>query len=224
MLDMKNLDGRTLGSVEEYVGWLRQHVKDRRYSDVVLAGHSFGGAVALTYALRYPGDLRGIVIIGSGARLKVHHAYITTLERAVKGDLRKWHQLLEGIHRLTPGDYKGEVIEKQKAIGPAVMLSDFLCCNKFDLMDRVQEITVPALVIGGELDIMTPVKYAHYLNAKLADSRMAIIPQATHFVFAEKPKKVNRAIEEFVNSISTLTKSDDNTGKLQQARGEITGQ
>ena len=219
-----HLDDRTLDSVEEYADWLRQYIAGNGYADVVLAGHSFGGAIALMYALRYPGDLRGVVIIGSGARLKVHHAYITTLERAVKGDLRKWHQLLEEIHRSTPEDYKREVIEKQKAIGPAVMLSDFLCCNKFDLMDRVQEITVPALVICGELDIMTPVKYAHYLGAKLADSRVVIIPQATHFLFAEKPEEVNRAIEDFLNSVSAPRSPGEDKVKLQQARDEITGQ
>lgn len=214
-----HLEGRTLASVEEYVDWLKRYVAEKGYADVVLAGHSFGGAIALMYALKHPRDLKGIVIIGSGARLKVHHAYITTLERAVKGDLRKWHQLLEEIHRLTPEDYKSEVIERQKAIGPAVMLSDFLCCNRFDVMAQVQEIAVPALVICGELDIMTPVKYAHYLGDKLADSRMVVIPRATHFVFAEKPEEVNRAIEDFVNSVSTLTNSDQDTVKLQQAHG-----
>jgi len=198
-----HLQGRILNTVEEYVDWLREHIRGNGYRDVVLAGHSFGGAIALTYALRHPQELRAIIIIGSGARLKVHHAYLTTLERAVKGDLRKWHQLLAEIHRLAPEDYRSEVTEKQKAIGPAIMLSDFLCCNELDLMDRLQEIIVPALVICGELDIMTPVKYAHYLGAKLANSQVVIIPGATHFVFAEKPKAVNEAIADFLKTISS---------------------
>ncbi len=197
-----HLQGRILNSVEEYADWLREYIRGNGDGDVVLAGHSFGGAIALTYALRHPQELKAIIIIGSGARLKVHHAYLTTLERAVKGDLRKWHQLLAEIHRLAPEDYRSEVIEKQKAIGPAIMLSDFLCCNEFDLMDRLQEIIVPALVICGELDIMTPVKYAHYLGAKLANSQVVIIPQATHFVFAEKPEAVNEAIAGFLKTIS----------------------
>ena len=198
-----HLQGQILDSVEEYADWLREYTRGNGYRDVVLAGHSFGGAIALTYALRHPQELRAIIIIGSGARLKVHHAYLTTLERAVKGDLRKWHQLLAEIHRLAPEDYRSEVTEKQKAIGPAIMLSDFLCCNEFDLMDRLQEIIVPALVICGELDIMTPVKYAHYLGAKLANSQVVIIPGATHFVFAEKPKAVNEAIADFLKTISS---------------------
>lgn len=198
-----HLQGQTLNSVEEYADWLRKYIKGKGYKDVVLAGHSLGGAIALMYALRYPQGLKGIIIIDSGARLRVPPMFLTIFEEAIKGNPREWYQLLAEIHRLTPEDYRKEVIEKQKAIGPAVMLNDFLCCDKFDLMDKVQEIKLPALIICGELDVMTPVKYANYLGAKLANSRVMIIPQATHFVLAEKPEAVNKAIEDFVKGISS---------------------
>jgi pimeloyl-ACP methyl ester carboxylesterase len=140
------------------------------------------------YALKYPQELKGIIIIGSGARLRVHHKYLALCEEAIKGNIQEWHQMIEEICRLTSEDYKGEVIEKQKAIGHAVMLSDFLCCDKFDIMDRVHEINLPALIICGELDVTIPVKYANYLGAKIANSRVVIVPQASHFVLAEKPE------------------------------------
>ncbi|MGA2670797.1 MAG: alpha/beta hydrolase [Dehalococcoidia bacterium] len=195
--------GQPLKSVEECVDWLRKYIAGREHKDVVLAGHSFGGAITLMYALRYPQELRGIIIIGSGARLRVHPKYLAPCEEAIKGNAEEWYQVIEEIYRLTPEDYKREVIEKQKAIGPAVMLNDFLCCDKFDIMDRVHEIKLPALIICGELDVMTPVKYANYLGAKIANSRVVIIPQAGHLVLAEKPRAVNKAIEEFINGISS---------------------
>jgi pimeloyl-ACP methyl ester carboxylesterase len=108
---------------------------------------------------------------------------------------------------LTPQDYKREVIGKQKVIGPAVMLNDFLCCDKFDIMDRVQQIKLPTLIICGESDAMTPVKYANYLGAKIADSKVVIIPQASHLVFAQKPRVVNKAIEDFLKEISSQSSS-----------------
>lgn len=198
-----HLCGQTLDSVEEYSEWLKEYIERKTYRDVVLAGHSFGGAIALMLALKHPRDLGGVIIIGSGARLKVHPLYLTTFGKATKGDVRKWHQFLEEIHRLTPLDYRREIIKKLKTIGPAVMLNDLLCCDKFDLMDRLQEINLPTLIICGELDTMTPVEYADYLGAGLANSRVEIIPQATHFVFAEKPEAVNKAIEDFIERISS---------------------
>lgn len=170
---------------------------------MVLAGHSFGGAIALMYALKYPQDLKGIIVIGSGARLRVHPEFLASCEEAIKGDARKWHEVIEAMCHSTPENYKRKVVGKQKAIGPAVMLNDFLCCDKFDIMDRVHEIRLPALIICGELDVMTPVKYANYLGARIANSRVVIVPQAGHFVLAEKPEVVNKAIEDFIATISS---------------------
>jgi pimeloyl-ACP methyl ester carboxylesterase len=193
--------GQILKSVDECVDWLRKYVRKRACKEVVLAGHSLGGAVALMYALKYPQELKGIIIIGSGARLRVHPMFLIPCEEAIKGNPRKWYQMVEEMYRLTPEDYKREVIEKQKAIGPAIMLNDFLCCDKFDIMDRVHEIKLPALVICGESDVMTPVKYANHLGAKMANSRVVIVPQAGHFVLAEKPEVVNKAIRDFLREI-----------------------
>lgn len=196
-------DGQVLNSVEEYVDWLKKYIKGKGYKDVVLAGHSLGGAIVLMCALRYPRELKGIIIIGSGARLRVHPMFLAPCEEAIRGNPREWYQLVEEIYRSTSEDYKREIVEKQNAIGPAVMLNDFLCCDKFDIMDQVHEIKLPALIICGELDAMTPVKYSIYLGAKLANSKVVIIPQATHLALAEKPEAVNKAIEEFVKGISS---------------------
>jgi pimeloyl-ACP methyl ester carboxylesterase len=195
--------GEIIRSVEGCVDWLRKYVKGRGVKDPVLAGHSLGGAIVLTYALKYPQELKGIIVIGSGARLKVHPMFLTPCEEAIRGNPGEWYQMVEEMYRSTPEDYKREVIEKQKAIGPAVMLNDFLCCDKFDIMNRVHEIKLPALVICGELDVMTPVKYANYLGDKMTNSKVVIVPQASHFVLAEKPEVVNKAIEDFLAGTSS---------------------
>jgi pimeloyl-ACP methyl ester carboxylesterase len=195
--------GQALESVEKCVEWLNRYTEGNGFKDVVLAGHSFGGAIALMYALKYPDELKGIAIIGSGARLRVHPRFLTPCEEAVNGDAHKWHEMIEEMYRLTPADYRREIVEKQKAVGPAVMLNDFLCCHKFDIMDRVHEIKMPALIICGESDVMTPVKFANYLGTKIANSKVVIVPQSGHFVFAEKPEAVNRAIEDFLKVISS---------------------
>jgi pimeloyl-ACP methyl ester carboxylesterase len=196
-------DGQVLRSVEECVDWLRQYLNGSGCRDAILAGHSFGGAITLMYALKYPQELKGIVIIGSGARLRVHSIFLTACEQAIAGHPRKWREMIEEWYRQTAADYRRRIIEKQKAVGPAVMLNDFLACDKFDIMDRVHEIRLPALIICGESDFMTPVKYANYLGTKIAGSRVVIVPGAGHCVFAEKPEAINKSIEDFVNEITS---------------------
>lgn len=196
-------DGQVLDSVQQYADWLRTYLKERACENAVLAGHSLGGAVVMMCALTYPQELKGIIIVGSGARLRVHPAFLTPCEKAIKGDPREWNRLIKEMYQSTPEDYRREMLEKHRAIGPAAMLNDFLCCDKFDIMDRVHEIRLPTLIICGELDVMTPVKYSNYLAARIANSKVVVVPGAGHFVMAEKPQVVNKAIQDFVHEISS---------------------
>ena len=129
--------------------------------------------------------------------------FLAPCEEAVRSNPGQWYEMVEEMYRSTPDEYRREVTEKQKAIGPAVMLSDFLCCDKFDIMEKVHQIKLPTLIICGESDVMTPVKYASYLGAKIANSKVVIVPGAGHFVLAEKPEVVNKAIGDFLAGISS---------------------
>ena len=76
-------EGKPCTSIDDYVAWLREYIREKTYRDVVLVGHSLGGAIAFLYALTYPHDLKAIVSVGSGARLRVHPMYLEELEKAI---------------------------------------------------------------------------------------------------------------------------------------------
>ncbi len=75
-----------------------------------------------------------------------------------------------------------------------VIRRDFEVCNAFDLMQDVSRITVRSLIIVGDSDVMTPVKYANYLHEKIAGSELRTITQAGHAVMLERPSDFNKAI------------------------------
>jgi len=65
-------------------------------------------------------------------------------------------------------------------------------------MDRAGRITIPTLIVCGEDDILTPVKYSEFLEREIRGSKLVRVPDAGHLLMIEKPEPVNRAIEEFV--------------------------
>lgn len=192
--------GKPCNSVEGYVGWLKDYIRSRGYSDVVLAGHSLGSGVAIVYALSYPQDLKGLILIGGGARLRVLPASIDELKTAI-GNPIPWQKTLPDRLKLVEPSIANMVVKKQIEIGPAVRLNDMLCCDKFDYIEKISQIKVPTLVLCGSQDEMTPVKYTRFLAAKIPGAKEVVIEGGTHFVFLEKPDEVNRAIEEFINSL-----------------------
>jgi len=205
--DAPDLPGHPRGeictSIEAYSDWLHSYFQEKGYTDVVLAGHSLGGGIALMHALKYPKDLKGIVMIGSGARLRVLPLIIEAVEGKL-GDTQGWiRELIEPLHGTVDEQLRRVIIPKLAEVGPAAQLNDFHCCDKFDVMDRVSQIKLPALCIVGDQDNMTPPKYAQYLAVKMPDCRVSIIEGGTHLAFLEKSLEVNRAIESFIKQIAT---------------------
>ncbi len=193
-------EGKPCSSVGEYVEWLQAYVHQQRYQDVVLAGHSLGGAIAQLYGLKYGGGVKALVLIGTGARLRVHPDFLASVKRMIS-DEDAWRQYVEDAYSSVGPEVRPAMIEARMRIGPAVMLNDLLCCDKFDIMGEVHDIKLPTLVVCGSEDEMTPVKYARYLADKIEGAKQVIIEGAGHLVFMEKAEEVNQAIKEFLASL-----------------------
>ena len=93
------------------------------------------------------------------------------------------------------------MVRKHLEIGPLAQMNDLLCCDKFDIMDRVEEINVPALVVCGDEDIMTPVKYSDYLAERMPSAERVLISGGTHHMFLEEPDLFNKAVDNFIKSL-----------------------
>ena len=192
--------GRPCSTIEQYLEWVRGFTTARRYKNMVICGHSMGGAISLLYALRYPEEVRGIILMGTGARLRVHPDYLNIGQETVE-DNSRW---LENQMAYYPGvakDMLRSLRRRSIEIGPSVELNDLLACDQFDVMTELQNIDLPTLVISGEQDTMTPVKYANYLSENIPGAKKVIVPGASHFVQLQKYKQVNESIEEFVVSL-----------------------
>ena len=192
--------GRPCPSIEQYLEWVRGFTAARRYKNMVICGHSMGGAISMLYALRYPEEVRGIILLGTGARLRVHPDFMQ-MGRDSVDDSSAW---LENQMAYYPGvapDMVQSLKRRSMEIGPSVELNDLMACDRFDVMNEIQNINLPTLVMCGEQDTMTPVKYADYLSENIPGARKVIVPGASHFVQLQKYKQVNAGIEEFVASL-----------------------
>jgi pimeloyl-ACP methyl ester carboxylesterase len=79
--------------------------------------------------------------------------------------------------------------------------SDLSACDQFDVMERIKEIDLPSLVIVGQDDVMTPVRYAEYLGRELKNAEVVVVPNSGHFVTLEQPEAVNAAVAQFLERL-----------------------
>jgi pimeloyl-ACP methyl ester carboxylesterase len=187
------------------IAWFEELGLDR----AVFVGHSMGSAIVMQIALDYPQHISALALIGSGARLRVHPDLIqdtsseTTFYRAVDMVV-SWSFSSNASQRLVELAAK-RMLETR----PSVLHNDFLACDSFDIMERIPEIKQPTLIMCGEDDCMTPVRFSHNLVNNTSLSRLKVIPEAGHMAMLEKPEQVAEALIDFLNQVQ-LTKWSPN--------------
>jgi len=188
-----NIQGEGCNTIEEYVCFVEKYVTDNKIFNFYLAGHSLGGAIALSYALKRSDNLKGLILIGTGAKLKV----LSSILNGIKEDYKNIAKMIVDYCYFNKELVSQGVYEMLKN-KPALLFNDFSACNNFDETKRLSEITVPTLVICGKNDIMTPIKYSTFLSENINNSKLHFINDAGHMVMIEKPKELAKCIKEFV--------------------------
>jgi len=183
-------------AVADYAAAVRGFLAALGRGSVVLGGHSMGGAIAQTVALTAPELLAGLVLVGTGARLRVFPKLFELMEK----DYAEGVAFVTGYawSRSSPEALRGGGRSTMSATRPAVTIGDFTACDGFDVMDRIGHVRLPALVIVGEDDELTPPKYAEFLARAIPGARLTRIPRAGHYVSLEQPDEVNHAIRSFL--------------------------
>jgi len=184
-------------TIEEYRDFLRDLLDALGIFRTVLVGHSMGGAIVQKIALTYPDRLIALGLVGTGARLRVHPDILASVRH---GDVQGAAQLISRW-AYSEGVLSATVAQGAEAFARNMVETlegDFLACDAFDVMQEIGRIQVPALVVCGEDDRLTPVKYARFLQQNIPQASLAIIPGAGHMVMLEKPMDVNRIISTFL--------------------------
>jgi pimeloyl-ACP methyl ester carboxylesterase len=168
---------------------------------VVVVGCSLGSAIALWLSLSQKPWLAGIGLVGSGSRLRVHPAL---LEGVLQDKDRALGMLVDFALGQNPeATLRSLVLQKFLANPAQTIHDDLAACNEFDVMDRLGHVSVRTVIIVGEEDRLTPVKYSRFLHEGIPGSTMTVIPRAGHLVMVERPVEFDAALAEFLSSLAS---------------------
>lgn len=194
--------GRGKQTITAYADAVLEWLSALGMHSLVLIGHSMGSAVAIHLALNHPEHVLGLGLIGAGARLRVNPELLesaaneTTFSRAVEMVVQfsfSPHASAQLVRLAS---------QRMASTRPSVLQGDFLACNAFDETQRITQIHQPTLIICGEDDKMTPVRYAQFLANNIPGASLKIVPQAGHMVMLEQPQEVAKSITAFLSTLS----------------------
>jgi proline iminopeptidase len=190
----------------------------------VVLGHSFGGQVALEYALRYPDSLSHLVLLDTGgdSRWSQQNAADLLAKRGYSPEkvelVRRWfngefapNEMFRILLRIGDAYYHHPSIWllarkmiqggwRTKMRPEALIFAGRHLLKGWTVMDRLGEITVPTLVMAGRDDFVFPPEHQLELAAGIPDARLRIIERAGHSPHLEQPTEVMEAIRDFIGT------------------------
>ncbi len=186
--------------IEDYADILVGFLDGAGVAKAVLCGHSMGGAIAQAVALAYPERVAALVLIGTGAKLRVAPALLEAILAdygAVLEMMADW-----AFSPTAPAELKELGMKAMGQADPSVVHGDYAACDLFDLRDRLGEICVPTLVVGGTDDKMTPLRFSQYLADRIPDAQLVTLEGAGHMLALEQPAAVAAAVKGFLKRLS----------------------
>lgn len=190
--------GEPLPDIAAYADALHAWAAGLALPRFVLAGHSMGGAIAIEYALRYGGRLAGLVLLSTGARLRVAPQLLT----GILTDFNATVDLLVGwMYGAAEPNLLRLGARQLRAVRPETLHADFRACDAFDRRADVARIDVPTLIICGDADVMTPLKSSEFLRDQIRGAQLVVLPGAGHMAALQQPQVVAGEVEAWLAGV-----------------------
>jgi proline iminopeptidase len=181
---------------------LRAHLG---HDQIVLLGQSYGGFLAMEYALRHADRLDGLILVCTAPALDYPEVIVGNAQR--RGTPEQVEAVVEGLSKpaaddaafrqlwttIVPLYFKRYDPDAAAAADARTIYSagafnhSFgVCLPTYNLTGRLDEITTPTLVIAGREDWITPPEQAERIHAALPNADLVIFEESGHFPFIEE--------------------------------------
>jgi proline iminopeptidase len=220
-------NGRSTGAPVASMTWenltadadaLREELGFERWA---VLGHSFGGHVALEYALRYPELVSRLVLLDTAgdARWSQENAAevlagrgfspktVAVARRFYDGRIAPKDFVRAAIRLLPAYDHGFSLLRLAREMleggwrmktRPEALIFGAHMMRGWSVMDRLGEIRVPTLVIAGHDDFLFPPESQALLAAGIPNARLRIIERAGHNPHSERPAETLAAVADFL--------------------------
>ncbi|HWQ39851.1 MAG TPA: alpha/beta hydrolase [Burkholderiales bacterium] len=197
--------GNARESIEALAHWVMELLDAAGVARAALIGHSMGSLVSLHAAASEPARVARLALVGTAIPMAVSEALLASSKA-------NDHVAFEMINAYShspaaqiggnrvPGLWMlGNNLRLMERSAPGVLHADFVACNSYTAgLEAAGKIACPVLLILGKRDLMTPMKSARELAARLKDAKVVALDGAGHALMAEKPDEVLDALIGFL--------------------------
>ena len=194
--------GNPLSTIADMADWTAALIEAAGATSARLVGHSMGSLIALETAARHPAKVAGLSLIGTAATMTVGPDLLRAAEandQAAIDMVSIWGLGFQAElgGSLAPGLWMHSGAQRVlEQCRPGVLYNDLAACNAYQgALAAAATITVPATLILGERDMMTPAKAGKALAAAIPHAKTIVLPGAGHMMMVERPDELLAALQ-----------------------------
>ena len=179
---------------------LREHLG---YEEIAVLGFSYGGFVALEYALRYPERLKRLILVDTAATFDFGEEIEANARRkgatqeqldALEAEVTDETAFRQQIETLLPLYWRrfdadlGERLLSTTVLSAEAAEAGFALAEGWSVVPRLGEISAPTLVLVGRDDFICPPSQATIMHERIPNSELVVFEQSGHFPYIEEPE------------------------------------
>lgn len=191
-------------TTEFFSEFLKKFLEKLEISKPVIIGSSLGGQITAEYAIGNNNSIQKLILVSPSGVMK--HS-TPALDAYVMAALYPDQQMAKNAFEMMSGaskDIHPKIIEnfvKRMQLPNAKMafMSTLLGLKNSEILtEKLSSITVPTMVIWGELDPVIPVKYADSIVSTIKDCRFYRMDGCGHTPYVENPEGFVKIVKEFL--------------------------
>lgn len=181
---------------------------------VHVVGHSMGGAIAQELAIGHPKRLKTITLLATwpktdalmqdiveGWKLIIKSKELESNRAQFMRHILRWCLTYRYYEKEGAMEETLKLIAENPHPQPTfAFLRQVDACIQHNTLSRIHQIKIPAHIIVGDEDILTPPRYSKILAKRIKNSKLTIIKECGHGYALEKPKELEQAIFQFLGS------------------------
>jgi non-heme chloroperoxidase len=180
---------------------------ERGLDEAIVVGHSMGSNVAQRFAIDYPRQTRGLVLVSSFFRLADNDApmelsaAVSTMEDPVDpGFVREFQE--STVEQTVPEPFMETVVEESLKLPARVWREVVASTLEDDFSSELDRIEAPTLLIWGDRDDIVQRADPEAQKEVIPSSRLMVYEGAGHAIHWEEPERFASDLVTFVESIS----------------------
>ena len=186
-------------AVDDYISFVKSFSQYIGAETFYLAGHSFGGQIAIGYGAKYPHDTPGLILMAAARirkrkKMKVKVFLIfATIGKSIFSTpfLRVFIPIVQKIWRKLTGE------TDYYQASPLMKKTMQLVVDE-EVMVRLEAIKTPTLILWGGKDYITPLADAQIIRKKIPNSILYVFEDVGHDLNFKKSCEVAQKIFEFI--------------------------